>query len=1353
MSLLAHLAPMALRPLLPALARMAAEASDFAGATVGIDVVEKYLASRFTDESREELEALARAAERAWKAVEIALAGPSLWDRLARRGEDKALAREISAFLDANPLELPPGQDQAFRNKALVELRAARKAGLIPGAKDPGAVREALLRFGDRLALCEAEWQASREAGKDLAKAGHRALAGVISVQVQQGQPPLLALAIRFFFRSEIKNNSGLFQGRLCDQVDALYDQIGAVRRDLAAGFEGLRKVVENDREQLDEALLAIVGQIGQIAEDVSDLKSGQRDLQEGVGRIVGGIERLEAGQQDLRREMALQSDQIQVLYRLLLAVGEKQDRLHERPLRPKDSLSIQNETVRRQAREAVNRFHALPEQQRRGLTALWSAVARVEFAAGDFDQAQLDFQQQAQVAGDRASRRAAHHGAYLAALEARRWDVALAELKQVVPLDEEKRFVPFPFDRYPPERILGAGGFGVAFLCREVGSRSQVVVKALRTDDLDHESATLLSEATNLADLDHERIIRLHRCAYADPARTRPYLVMDYFQGVTLEQYVQEQGVLSLIDALELAVQVAEGLRAAHEVGIFHRDIKPANILVRKTADRWTVKLIDFGLAVKAQSLRNSLERSGSRRKSVLAQSIAGTVDYASPEQMGKLPGNPPIGRYSDVWSFGKTCYYASLGTPEPDESEKEDLDPVWRRLLADCTARLPEKRLADFAGVLQRLSQITTAQQREGETKLRELLQKAFLRTQGKPTEADSVEAKDHCRRYHIPSKRGQAIVGQVREAWRQQQAALALRQKEGEKLLEQLTWDSLEQSEGRHAARAPDLCREFGISTERAEQIRQEVSQRWRKVQEEAESKRRAEQEQREGAAARQREEAEQRRREQEARTRREEEETQRERNRQSLHWPQLPPLPGKVAPAPKANREKALPEQISPATFGGLLEEIGNKLGERENPKALGAVMAMAVAAALFLSCVGVWWLLQGKGRHQVDVVDSRGMESEIANGPDRKRDVVSPPDSPEKDKPVNEAFIEGPHLDVEGENSLGIAFKRIAKGKFLMGSPEEDKDRGSDEKLHEVEITKDYYLGVHEVTQKQFDAVMGYTYTRPPFFSSNKKEAQKGFTIFLRYNPSYFSNDGKAGRRRELERAGYGPPSYFTEEDDYSDNSKPAGGKEKVKDLDTGDFPVENVSYEEAVKFTERLNNRDQRILNGWTYRLPTEAQWEYACRGKATPEKKYHFGDTISDSLANYNRILGRTRKVGSYKPNAWGLHDMHGNVAEWCLDWYHKDYYPADGTRDPAGPPGPGKAARRVVRGGGWDDTDHACRVASRGNSAPRFRGHNIGFRVALVWPDGPSTDKAPTGAKTEKPKKPRRPRPSNVR
>src|SRR5262249_13847844 len=154
--------------------------------------------------------------------------------------------------------------------------------------------------------------------------------------------------------------------------------------------------------------------------------------------------------------------------------------------------------------------------------------------------------------------------------------------------------------------------------------------------------------------------------CDCADPSGARPFLVMDYFEGQNLADCVAERGPLSPAELVALAKPVAEGLHAAHRNNILHRDVKPGNLLVRREKAGWRVKLIDFGLALKQDVIYASIKTPGSSLRSAIGSSVAGTIDYAAPEQLGRLPGVSP-GPAADVYGFGKTCCYALFRTTQP--------------------------------------------------------------------------------------------------------------------------------------------------------------------------------------------------------------------------------------------------------------------------------------------------------------------------------------------------------------------------------------------------------------------------------------------------------------------------------------------------------------------------------------------------------------------------------------------------------------------------------------------------------------------------------------------------------------
>ena len=159
-----------------------------------------------------------------------------------------------------------------------------------------------------------------------------------------------------------------------------------------------------------------------------------------------------------------------------------------------------------------------------------------------------------------------------------------------------------------------------------------------------------------------------------------------------------------------------------------------------------------------------------------------------------------------------------------------------------------------------------------------------------------------------------------------------------------------------------------------------------------------------------------------------------------------------------------------------------------------------------------------------------------------------------------------------------------------------------------------------------------------------------------------------------------------------------------------------EFPVDSIDWSNAMDFCRKLSEKLSE-----TFRLPTEAQWEHACRaGSSTP---YSFpGNSSSlDQYAWFNsNSKHKTHPAGQKKPNAFGLYDMHGNVWEWCSDWY--DDYPVDSTVDPTGPR---EGSSRILRGGSWFCTPGPCRSANRGWNTPEIRHDDVGFRIVLTCPE----------------------------
>jgi formylglycine-generating enzyme required for sulfatase activity len=275
------------------------------------------------------------------------------------------------------------------------------------------------------------------------------------------------------------------------------------------------------------------------------------------------------------------------------------------------------------------------------------------------------------------------------------------------------------------------------------------------------------------------------------------------------------------------------------------------------------------------------------------------------------------------------------------------------------------------------------------------------------------------------------------------------------------------------------------------------------------------------------------------------------------------------------------------------------------------------------------------------------------------------------------------------------NSVGMRLALVPAGRFRMGSPETEEDRFADEgPRHDVEISRPFFLGVHPVTQAEY-------------------------LRLLDTNLSFF------GSPRSLPLL--------------------AGLSVKNQTLDA--HPVEMVSWYDALVFCQTLSRLPEEQQHGRVYRLPTEAEWEYACRGSTASEVPFAWGATLSSFEANFDgsqpagaaRIgpsLRRTTPVGAYRPNAWGLYDLHGNVCEWCNDWYTEYYYRQSPVSDPQGPEyGAGRLVgqRRVLRGGAWNGFGSSCRAAFRYRERPEHRSASVGFRVVMELARGPAGDISP--------------------
>ncbi len=332
-------------------------------------------------------------------------------------------------------------------------------------------------------------------------------------------------------------------------------------------------------------------------------------------------------------------------------------------------------------------------------------------------------------------------------------------------------------------------------------------------------------------------------------------------------------------------------------------------------------------------------------------------------------------------------------------------------------------------------------------------------------------------------------------------------------------------------------------------------------------------------------------------------------------------------------------------------GAELESPSSLAGQEDKCPACGHVCAVPKikgrmplimgicggGAAVVLLVVGIFWLWP-RGNESAGPPGEQLSRVPLAADPKPRVEPKPKPRTPKVREPAK-------YLTLDLGKGVTMKLVLIPAGSFLMGSPRSDLDREEDrreEPQHKVTISKPFYMGLTEVTQEQYEAVIGK-------------------------NPAEFR-----------------------------------GAKN----------PVEQVSWDDGVAFCKALSKK-----GGKTVRLPTEAEWEYACR--AGTKTRFYFGDD-DKQLGDYAWYFGNSGEkphpVGQKKPNPWGLHDMHGNVWEWCADW--EAAYSAEEQVDPQAP---ALGGPRVLRGGSWYSDPDECFAADRVRFNPIMRWNYIGFRVVV--------------------------------
>jgi formylglycine-generating enzyme required for sulfatase activity len=835
-------------------------------------------------------------------------------------------------------------------------------------------------------------------------------------------------------------------------------------------------------------------------------------------------------------------------------------------------------------------------------------------------------------------------------------------------------------------ERVLGSGGFGITYLARDISLSRQVVIKENLPSQFAHRDTTSLTvhagpgredqenfrwslenfsrEGETLASLRHPGIVPVLR---RFEAFGTAYFVMPYIEGSPLDVLLRErQGAGRPFVESELRVlseRVLDALGYLHERGIYHRDIKPGNILM--TADGIPV-LIDFG--------------SARQRLSERSMTVVESAGYTPFEQL-QSRGN--VGPWSDLYALAATLVKVMTGEAPPKANDRTMGDP-WQPLVgqADLEGRYSEI----FLSCLDRALKLPIEDRWQGAEEWRAALESGIVaQAPGKAGQqvvplapARTKEAKP--RRW--PLAVAGALAFMLTGAW-------WLMQKAGSEapvvILAPAPGGLVITSEPSGAELRGESRDVVGKTP--VELTGLEAGKLWQgelslKGYETAE----AEAEVRSGETK----------------------------------------LVSPVVLVPQAQKVV-----VSSEPTGAEVMEDGKLLGTTPwegSPRAVGSKVALSLRKAGYDGselkgevAFGKTLLLQGKlkptpqsifvgsepsgaevleggavigntplelngqtpGRGVVYQLRLKGYEEEELSGEVKVGEALRlSAQLREKPKPKLEGLKAGEERDFEIAPGVEMTFCWCPPGEFVMGSPEGELGREEDEILHRVRLTKGFWLGKYEVTQAQWLAAGGVD-------PRGREPATVDGEVTLRWS--------------QLRAAGTLAANF------------------------KGDrLPVERVTWTEVNEWCESLRGGggESDDPDGvWRYGLPTEAQWEYAARAGSTTAlnsgKKLTSKEGKCENLDevgwNGQNSRDRTHEVGGKKANAWGLHDMHGNVWEWCSDWYGE--YPSGLLTDPRGA---ASGASRVGRGGGWGHYAVNCRVAYRGNSGPTCANSSIGFRVA---------------------------------
>jgi len=838
----------------------------------------------------------------------------------------------------------------------------------------------------------------------------------------------------------------------------------------------------------------------------------------------------------------------------------------------------------------------------------------------------------------------------------------------------------------------IGQGGMGQVYKARHKTMKREVALKVISPAVVKDETSRrrFQREVEAAAQLNHPNIVTAHD---AGEFKGTHYLVMEYIRGTDLSSLVKAQGPIGLASAVGYILQVARGLSFAHSQGIVHRDIKPANLLLDESG---LVKILDMGLA-RFDDGENAVKAEAGLTGTGM---LMGTIDYMSPEQ---AMDSKNADARSDIYSLGCTLYFLTTGRA------LFEADTIVKRLMAHQSAIIPKISHSD-QGLQQILEKMTAKQAEQRYASCEQLIAELQLWLNHNAVAASPQRSAVshgigsrmsmpdlHTVSDNVASDSSDATMDTfVSDSWHVKAEDTTPSLSGVAETLMPVT-NLPQHSLPTHTLPGTPSAVEKLVMPE-SETLLQSapliIVDSQSTVSSRSRSRVRLQDRSAQAAGGK--------------------------GGRRS--WKFYGGLAGGAALV------------LLAVLVFRLKTPTGTIIIEADQPDIAGAVISVDEKQTITLET--------GNGQEPIEIradekehtlkVTKGGFESFTQKfrvkagatqiitvrleptGP-ANTDVMAPaktsassgwhgwpadapppaiaPFDAEQARQHQEAWAKYLNVDVEYTNSIGMKFRLIPPGEFMMGSTSSEIEEAfkfvgedkhwqdcvkSEAPQHKVILTQAIYLGINEITQAEYEKVMGV-------------------------NPSHFSPMG--------------------------------AGKEAVAGMETTSLPVEMVSWNDAAEFCAKLSKQEElkpfylravetiTPLEGTGYRLPTEAEWEYACRAGTTT--KYWVGDKDEDLTragwftANSG---GRTHAAGELKANPYGLYGIHGNVFEWVEDWWELTHYGEFQEKPAINPVAPSNAgAQRVVRGGYWAAVTSACRAAFRNAHGPSDRCDYLGFRVSL--------------------------------